>query len=116
MWILITKLQPPCPPQPQIPRHRHVPPGIGRGPNLDQLVDDHNVPVSYCPLLMDPEPINDYKWVDEELRKTIRDCMYHRPRDRPTLERLLEEAKDGAQRQFPGEDDDYIRQWIKRWF
>ena len=80
MWVFITRLNVPVPPQPQVPH------GLEGLQNIDEHVDVNDLPVSYCEYLCDPN-VHDYDWVDEELRKTIYKCMYHRPRDRPTLER-----------------------------
>ncbi|OTA92219.1 hypothetical protein M434DRAFT_32006 [Hypoxylon sp. CO27-5] len=93
MWMVITKLRPPLPPQ------------RSRSTMLD--VDE---PVHYCPLLLDDPK---YNKVDEELRRTIAECMRHAPYTRPTLVDLFEQAKKGASRQFDGETDDFIRRWIQ---
>lgn len=109
----MTKLRPPLPPQPQIPPTLALP----QNPTpqeIDEAVNDDRVPVSYCTLLMDPN-ITAYDYIDVELRQTVYDCMFHRPKDRPTLETLLDQAKIGAKKRFPGEDDGYIRRWISRW-
>ena len=42
--------------------------------------------------------------------------MYHRPEDRPSLEKLLKQAEEKVQEDFPGETDDDIRRWIHFWF
>ncbi len=109
MWVLITKLQPALPPQPQPPLAYRPENG-----DIEDFVHSMRLPVSYCPLLMDPN-VHDYDWVDVELRQTIYNCMYHRPDDRPTLENLLAAAKIGAQKGFRGETDQYVTRWIQRW-
>ncbi|RYP84097.1 hypothetical protein DL769_001242 [Monosporascus sp. CRB-8-3] len=112
MWILITKHWPPTPPQPQLPPTFPMPP-LG-GMTIDDIVDQQEVKVSYCPWLLDPDN-KDYDWVDKELRTTIFECLNHKPGDRPTLETLLEAAKNGYRKRFHGEDDGYIRRWIRKW-
>jgi hypothetical protein len=42
--------------------------------------------------------------------------VYHKPDDRPTLQELLAEAEEYSQADFPGETDDYVRDWIQYWF
>ncbi|KAI2465711.1 kinase-like domain-containing protein [Annulohypoxylon bovei var. microspora] len=97
MWVMITKMRPPLPPQnSQYSRQ------VEYGPN------DH---AHYCPVIFDDNP--QYNYIDEELRTTIRDCMRHDPRERPTLAALLEQARNGVARQFPGESDDYIKGWVQ---
>lgn len=115
MWSLITKLDAPTPPQPQVPDGLDV----GQDPNknlIDGLLEAMGYigGISYCPLLKDPD-FDDYDWVDDGLRTTIYKCMYHRPRDRPSLAALLDEAKRNAQEDF-GESDEEIQRWIRRWF
>ncbi|RYP46223.1 hypothetical protein DL768_007542 [Monosporascus sp. mg162] len=105
MWIIITKHSPPTPPQPQLPLTFPMPPLSGM--TIDDIVDQQEVKVSYCPWLLDPDN-KDYDWVDEELRTTIFECLNHKPGDRPTLETLLEAAKNGYRKRFHGEDDGYI--------
>ncbi|KAI0839368.1 hypothetical protein F5Y06DRAFT_286403 [Hypoxylon sp. FL0890] len=93
MWMVITKFRPPLPPE----RSR-----------FNMLIVDE--PVHYCPLLLDdPE----YSRVDEELRRTIMECMRHAPHTRPTLVNLLEQAERGAKRHFDGETDDIVKGWIQ---
>ncbi|KAI1080696.1 hypothetical protein F5B20DRAFT_538587 [Whalleya microplaca] len=118
MWMLITRFKPPIPPQPQIP------------PDTDTSnwnFDDVNSirsnirlmgfaqPISYCPLLRD-DRVDDYNWADQTLRQTIYECMYHRPKDRPTLDVLLQQAKQKVTQEFPGETDQVVRAWIHKWF
>lgn len=113
MWILITRKNPPQPPQPQFPPTVALP----ANPTLqdkEDAVNDNHLAVSYCALLKDTS-ITTYDWVDQALRDEIYECMYHKPSDRPTLPQLLARAKVGAQKHFLGEDDGYIRRWIKKW-
>ncbi|RYP05106.1 hypothetical protein DL764_004022 [Monosporascus ibericus] len=112
MWILITKHSPPTPPQPQLPPTFPMPPLSGM--TIDDIVDQQEVKVSYCPWLLDQDN-KDYDWVDKELRTTIFECLNHNPGDRPTLETLLGAAKNGYRKRFHGEDDGYIRSWIRKW-
>ncbi|KAI1342945.1 hypothetical protein F5Y15DRAFT_371434 [Xylariaceae sp. FL0016] len=121
MWCLITKLEPPAPPDPQPPYELN---GTFNYSNdgkqlVHEAIDDEpkyaNFRVSYCPLLMDPT-CKTYDWVDKELRQTIFECMYHRPADRPSIQKLLQQALKGARKAFPGEDDDSIRRWVNYWF
>lgn len=84
------------------------------GMTTDDIVDRQEVKVSYCPWLLDPDN-KDCDWVDKELRTTISECLNHKSGDRPTLESLLEAAKNGYRKRFHGEDDGYIRSWIRKW-
>ena len=113
IWVLITKLWPPMPPQPQIPPSIVIPPGTTPA-DIDEQIRLSKAKVSYCPLLMDPS-VTDYDYIDEELRQTIYDCMMNSPENRPTLEVLLAQAKAGVQKNFSGEDDGYVKRWIRRW-
>ncbi|KAK6069828.1 hypothetical protein SCUP515_08841 [Seiridium cupressi] len=70
-------------------------------------------PISYCALFMDPD-INDYDWVDLELRRVLFECMYHKPADRPTLESLLQTAKAKIAQDFH-ETDQQVRTWMAKW-
>ncbi|KAI1207563.1 kinase-like protein [Annulohypoxylon truncatum] len=115
MWVVITQLSPPLPVQPQPPA------GLNPKRNkkglipsyLDQFVDptDPETRISYCPLLMDPAR-STYDYVDIELRTAIYECMYHRQDDRPTVERLLEQARKGANKIFSGETDASVKEWV----
>lgn len=109
MWAVITQTVPPSPPQPQIPPNVQVPAGLM---DVDAYLRDHhpNEPISYCVGLMSPG--NLWEYVDEDLRRTIYQCMYHKQRLRPTVETLLPQAMEGALRQFDGEDDETIKQFV----
>ncbi|OTA99631.1 hypothetical protein M426DRAFT_16233 [Hypoxylon sp. CI-4A] len=153
MWCLITQLNPPLPPQPQVPEEIRVimqddiDKHQGRIWEEIRDLEDHNLhnflenyavvrlkdlmrvyydrfyqlypndpepPVSYCSRIYPME----YRYVDKDLRKTIWSCMYHRPKDRPTLLELLEQAKDKTRimnPHFPDEPDEYVRKWIYKW-
>ncbi|KAI3324151.1 hypothetical protein HD806DRAFT_534469 [Xylariaceae sp. AK1471] len=117
MWVLITKYEPPIPPQPQLPDnmlHLDIPYNNQGKRDIDDFLDqDKPFPISYCPLLMNPR-INAYDWVDKPLRSTLFKCMYHKPDDRPSLQELLDEAEQMIEMQFAGEDDNTIRDWIQR--
>ncbi|RYO84132.1 hypothetical protein DL766_001852 [Monosporascus sp. MC13-8B] len=71
------------------------------GMTIDDIVDQQEVEVSYCPWLLDPDK-KDYDWVDRELCTTIFECLNHKPGNRPTLETLLEAAKNGYRKKFHG--------------
>ncbi|KAI1499101.1 hypothetical protein F5X99DRAFT_391237 [Biscogniauxia marginata] len=121
MWILITQLEAPAPPAPQAPYHlvSQIPTVNGKK-DIDTYLKTHpdttgeGHKISYCPLFMDPQN-HDYDWVDKELRETIFKCMYHEPRHRPLLDDLLPAAIAGTKKNFPGETDDFIRQWVHYW-
>lgn len=120
MWSLITKLEPPRPPEPQIPL-QHFQNYINNmyGPQLDNSLKTQiggDPPISYCSLLMDPVNDNDYTYVDQDLRWTIYQCMYHRPEDRPELHTLLEQARGKINENFPNETDQYVREWVHTWY
>ncbi|XXG99954.1 hypothetical protein Hte_006295 [Hypoxylon texense] len=115
MWMLITKSEPPIPPQPQIPfdldydATNRTPREIDR----DFRILDMNEPTSYCAWLLDPD--TEFNWVDFDLRERIYQCMYHRPDDRPTLSALLREAETKlCNEAFPGESDDFVREWVHK--
>ncbi|KAI1272840.1 kinase-like domain-containing protein [Xylaria sp. FL0933] len=119
MWELITQEIGPTPPQPQPPYEMRdlYPPYNSRGQaNYDYILKEPeyvDFKISYCPLLLDPD-VHDYNWVDERLRKTIFECLYHKPDDRPSLEQLLREAEENIQAdKFPQETDAQIRDWIQ---
>lgn len=82
-----------------------------RAPQRD-MKDRGDPKISYCALLLDPGHRKRYGWVDRDLRSTIYQCMYHCPKDRPSLHSLLAQAKQGAAKSFPGESDDVIRAWV----
>ncbi|KAI0007849.1 kinase-like domain-containing protein [Xylariaceae sp. FL0662B] len=114
MWTIITQLEPPLPPQPQVPpqmiiNENNLPKGSF---SIDEEVKaiDPDAPISYCPLLMDGD--NEYEYIDPELRWVIYQCMYHRPNDRPTVEELLEHAKEGITRSYEGETDEAVKSWF----
>ncbi|KAI1139520.1 kinase-like protein [Hypoxylon sp. FL0543] len=94
MWQLITKSRVPIPPQLQSgrrPRHPHY---------------------TWCPLLLEEE----FAHVDIELRQTLIDCMRNEPKLRPSLSSLLQGARTGVKKSFPGESDQEIRDWIQKMF
>lgn len=119
MWVLITQRETPEPPQPQIPPGIQIPPVLPQGiANIDQFINEFDrqqsvatgvpqrTPISYCPWLWtDGGPNGFFNYVDADLRRILYECMYHRPEDRITVERLLEQAIEGAGRMYPGEDD-----------
>ncbi|KAL7619602.1 hypothetical protein AAE478_010143 [Parahypoxylon ruwenzoriense] len=109
MWSVITHREPHIPPQPQIPPGVTVPDDTPS--DMDEFLEEvaPNTPISYCPLLMDEDGPCEY--VDPELRRTIYECMYHNPNHRPTVEKLLEQAKRGIQKVFDGETDQYVQAW-----
>ncbi|KAI1645119.1 kinase-like domain-containing protein [Daldinia loculata] len=111
MWIIITQRQPPSPPQPQIPPGVYIP-GGRHAVNIDDALRgmNPNLPISYCPLLMDGQFNN----VDEDLRRTIYQCMYHNPSHRPTVEELLVQGRVGIQKVFPNETDEVVNRWVDR--
>ncbi|KAI1100510.1 hypothetical protein F4804DRAFT_44186 [Jackrogersella minutella] len=86
MWMLITKMRPPMPPQ--------------------QSEED---PISYGSYLLE-DPVFDQ--VDINLRTTIVACMRHNPMDRPVLFDLLGEAERGVKLRYPNESNDMIRTWV----
>ncbi|KAI0843809.1 kinase-like domain-containing protein [Daldinia vernicosa] len=112
MWIIITQRKPPLPPQPQIPPGVWIPGGRFLQPDIDDILRNigPNIPVSYCPLLMD----GPFNHVDEDLRRAIYQCMYHYPDQRPTVEELLIQARVGIQKVFPYETDEVINNWVDR--
>ncbi|KAI8635549.1 hypothetical protein F5Y19DRAFT_469425 [Xylariaceae sp. FL1651] len=120
MWVLITKYEPPIPPDPQPPYdqvHNYPRDNSGRRKigDLFEEAEYNDFKISYCALLRDPQ-VNDYDWVDETLRQTLFKCMHHKPDDRPTLPELLEEAEANVKKPFLGEEDRNIREWIQHWF
>ncbi|KAI0429359.1 kinase-like domain-containing protein, partial [Xylaria sp. FL1042] len=119
MWELITLEIGPLPPQPQPPYDQRdsYPAYNDRGQaNYDLILKDPayaDFKISYCSLLLDPD-VHDFDWVDKRLRRTIFECLYHKPDDRPTLEELLREAEENIQAdKFPQETDAQIRDWIQ---
>ncbi|KAI0895258.1 kinase-like protein [Annulohypoxylon nitens] len=122
MWNVITQFQQPTPVRPQIPLDQldNIEPHRDwqdRTPSfVDELINtaDPKVKISYCPLLMDKGPTA-YDGIDVELRRTVYECMYHRPHDRPTIEALLAQAEAGIQKQFPGETDKHVQEWVIDW-
>ncbi|KAI0886530.1 kinase-like protein [Annulohypoxylon maeteangense] len=113
-WVVITQRDAPIPVEPQPPLGMVVPRLENRlvPSYLDNLIgpDDR---ISYCPYFMDPDD-NPYEYVDAELRRTIYECMYHRQDDRPTVETLLPQAQAGVQKEFQGESDDFIKEWVSQ--
>ncbi|KAI1385713.1 kinase-like protein [Hypoxylon trugodes] len=136
MWRIITQLETPKPPQPQIPLGSGVSPdALPNNPNitlddviesyreyqggpgsLDDKVDTTNpdVKVSYCPFIMEDGGF--FKYIDKDFRTMIYECMYHRPGDRPTVEQLLAQAEEGITRVYEGEDDATIATWVNAIF
>lgn len=72
MWQLITLLRPPRP-----PRLTDVTFGTRTIDNTYGILLDHD----------------DFKKTDVNLRRTIASCLKHDPRERPTLDTLLTQAK-----------------------
>ncbi|KAI0114212.1 kinase-like protein [Hypoxylon sp. NC0597] len=116
MWIIITQLDPPKPPQAQVPKGIVIPEAVEGQPepDIDRIIrnEQPNARISYCALLMD----GNFDNVDEELRRTIFECMYHNPTHRPTIEDLLPQAIQGIQKAFPDETDREIRDFVNRFF
>ncbi|KAI1075635.1 hypothetical protein F5B20DRAFT_558852 [Whalleya microplaca] len=115
MWSFITQLQGPMPPNPQWPLG-FADPRLADNFNGDadaalKAIGGENI-FSYCPELMKAED-NEYLWADEELRRTIYNCMSHWPQYRPTVEQLLDQAQIGVTKQFEGESDAFIQQWVQ---
>ncbi|KAI1636932.1 hypothetical protein F4809DRAFT_661876 [Biscogniauxia mediterranea] len=73
--------------------------------------NDPNAPVSYCTLI---NTWQQYAYIDADLRRTVYRCMMHRPADRPSLLTLMNEAKEGIKRSYPGESDDEISAWVAK--
>ncbi|KAI1411919.1 hypothetical protein F5Y13DRAFT_200602 [Hypoxylon sp. FL1857] len=88
MWMLITLCHPPLPP-----------------------ARSNVAPNSYGALMEDGAG-ND--WVDHDLRMTIRNCLNHRPDDRPQLEVLLHQAIEKSNTVFDNEQSQVIRQWVHK--
>ncbi|KAI1807465.1 kinase-like domain-containing protein [Daldinia bambusicola] len=110
MWVIITQRTPPMPPQAQVPPDVNIPKNAN---NIDDLLRkiQPNMPISYCPLLMDGE----FDYIDEDLREAIYESMYHQPHYRPTVEQLLLQAEEGITRRYPGEEDDVIDRWVNEY-
>ncbi|KAI1771425.1 hypothetical protein F4818DRAFT_429067 [Hypoxylon cercidicola] len=126
MWVVITQMEVPLPPQPQVPPGLWIP-QLPPGMSIDQYLEQYDrsesirtgtpqrSKISYCPwLYTDGGPNGFFNYVDMDLRRTIFECMYYRPEDRPTVERLLHQARFGASKTFPNETDDDIRQWVNQ--
>ncbi|KAK5631019.1 hypothetical protein RRF57_006734 [Xylaria bambusicola] len=96
MWQLMTRMQPPVPPQPQ--------PEIQLGPGMV-------IPTHYCPLLL---TMREYDVYDLELRLVVAYCLTANPQLRPALSNLLNAARRGIDSNFIGEDDNTIREWVRR--
>ncbi|OTB12188.1 hypothetical protein K445DRAFT_305999 [Daldinia sp. EC12] len=107
MWVLITQSTPPLPPQPQIPPGVNIPQGVDINVALRQAHPD--LPISYCPLLMD----GGFDYIDVDLRTAIYECMYHQPTYRPTVEQLLLQAQEGIGRRYAQESDEEVNDWVK---
>ncbi|KAH9909922.1 hypothetical protein F4778DRAFT_713403, partial [Xylariomycetidae sp. FL2044] len=120
MWQVITQLRPPRPPQPHLDPINHraaLAAGYERARHDEYIAANPGLQywISYCPLFQDADGAREYNWVDRDLRQTIINCMKHMPADRPDLPTLLEQAKAGVNKQFQGEDDAFIRAWVRRW-
>lgn len=94
MWQLITYCEPPTPP-------RLVPSEIVRGRRHQSygLLLDHNR----------------YADVDRELRQTVVNCLKHNPKDRPTLEALLNQAQRAVGRRMRDATAGEIRGWVQQY-
>ncbi|KAI1369952.1 hypothetical protein F5Y08DRAFT_347477 [Xylaria arbuscula] len=112
MWQLIVQKFGPTPPTPQPPDELLDDPDVDSALRNPQYA---NFRISYCDGLLDPD-VNEFDWVDRDLRQTIFECMYHRPDDRPSLEQLLTQAKEKIQEEFQGENDNLVREWFADWF
>ncbi|KAI1131164.1 kinase-like domain-containing protein [Nemania abortiva] len=93
LWQLMTQMCAPMPPQPQVKTGHHA-----------------YLPENYCPRILD---VVDYDYIDIDLRRTVARCMAHNPRDRPELTQLLSQARAGINKNFEGETDQFIRDWIQ---
>ncbi|KAK7992672.1 kinase-like protein [Apiospora saccharicola] len=94
MWQLITYCEPPAPPRlvtVEIFRRRAT---QSYAVNLDAA---------------------EYSEVDRELRQTIVNCLKHNPKDRPTLEALLDQAKKAVGRIRRDATAGEIRGWVQRY-
>ncbi|OTB01953.1 hypothetical protein M426DRAFT_13948 [Hypoxylon sp. CI-4A] len=110
LWMLMTQLDTPLPPQPQLPPDFEV-------TEQDDAFGDPGptgVSISYAPLITGPNSI--YSRIDEELRNTVFQCMYHRPADRPKIEALYDQAAKGIKKRFDGETDAFIKEWVGTFF
>ncbi|KAI0131026.1 kinase-like domain-containing protein [Daldinia grandis] len=87
MWTLMTTSRPPIPPH--------------------QSPED---PLHYAALLMDDPELS---YIDKDFRTTIMQCMRHHPDERPTLDVLIAQAKEGTHRKYEGETDAVIKKWVK---
>ncbi|KAI1471306.1 kinase-like domain-containing protein [Daldinia caldariorum] len=87
LWTLMTVSRPPVPPQ-----------------------RSAEEPIHYAALLMDDPELG---YIDEDLRRTITQCMRHHPEERPPLDTLMRGAKEGSVRRYPGETDHMIRNWVQ---
>ncbi|XXH01382.1 hypothetical protein Hte_007742 [Hypoxylon texense] len=126
MWCVITQRDPPEPPQPQIPAHIQIP-ALPAGMTIDQWLDQYDqqqsqltgvpqkTPISYCLWMADGGPDGFFQYVDADLRRILYECMYHRPEDRFSVERLLELALLGASKSFPNESDKFIQEWVDKY-
>ncbi|KAI1139266.1 kinase-like protein [Hypoxylon sp. FL0543] len=117
MWNIITQLDAPKPPQPQVPEGIIVPPHVEGQPepNIDAIIraEIADPKISYCPLLMDG---GFYNYIDVDLRRTIYECMYHNPTHRPRIEGLLAQARQKVKQTFPNEPDNAVQDWTNRFF
>ncbi|KAI8964733.1 kinase-like domain-containing protein [Daldinia sp. FL1419] len=87
LWTLMTVHRPPMPPQ-----------------------QSQENPLHYAALLMDSPELS---YIDRDLREIITQCMRHKPEERPELNALMAMAKEGAKRQYEGETDEVIKEWVK---
>ncbi|KAI0165172.1 kinase-like protein [Hypoxylon sp. FL1284] len=123
MWCLITQREPAVPPQPQLPPGVQVS-QIPLGMPIDQYIVNfdeqisretgapYRSKISYCPWLnTDGGPNGFFNYVDPTLRRTIHECMFHQPGDRPTIEFLLNQARVRAASIWDNESDQFIQDW-----
>ncbi|KAK6222345.1 hypothetical protein LQW54_001045 [Pestalotiopsis sp. IQ-011] len=121
MWCFLTMRYPPRPPQAQVPPHlRHLVVGQSRSAYDNILFNSPNLytgPISYCAVLCDQrgQPGDAYAWVDDDLKQTLWECMYHNPADRPDLQTLLAQAQAKmAPGTFPAENANMRRHRRRR--
>ncbi|KAI0430916.1 kinase-like domain-containing protein [Xylaria sp. FL1042] len=93
MWQLITKLEVPRPLPLQM-----------------SGVSQTQMPNHYCAYILTDDK---YDRVDLELRQTVAKCLAHEPKYRPQPRTLANQAKRKLKKQFPGETDDMIREWVQ---
>jgi hypothetical protein len=80
-------------------------------PQLQAKTGHHALlPDNYCARILD---VAEYDRIDIDLRRTIARCMAYDPRDRPELTQLVSQARVGINKNFTGETDQYIKDWVQ---